>query len=143
MHSASTTRRSDTWSAESTAPASTWPCASLSTSRSPPMWSSPSANSRASDEVAAAGGNRGRVIWSPFVTTCRRRVTETTGSDTVSLMTSHAEPTSRRTPSVVDAIADAYFDELCVLSPSISLFLGTENPHGFDDYSPEGLKAAD
>src|SRR5699024_1661295 len=58
-------------------------------------------------------------------------------------MTSHAEPTSRRNPSVIDAIADAYFDELCVLSPSISLFLGTENPHGFDDYSPEGLKAAD
>ena len=57
-------------------------------------------------------------------------------------MTSHAEPTSRRTPSAIDAIADAYFDELCVLSPSISLFLGTENPHGFDDYSPEGLKAA-
>ena len=44
---------------------------------------------------------------------------------------------------MIDAIADAYFDELCVLSPSISLFLGTENPHGFDDYSPEGLKAAD
>src|SRR5699024_4633838 len=73
---------------------------------------------------------------------------ETTGSDTVSIMTSHAESpshaesTSRRTPSAIDAIADAYFDELCVLSPSISLFLGTENPHGFDDYSPEGLKAA-
>src|SRR5699024_1921356 len=57
-------------------------------------------------------------------------------------MTSHAEPTSRRTPSAIDAITDAYFDELCVLSPSISLFLGTESPHGFDDYSPEGLKAA-
>lgn len=51
--------------------------------------------------------------------------------------------TSRRNPSAIDAIADAYFDELCILSPSISLFLGTENPHGFDDYSPEGLKAAD
>ena len=50
--------------------------------------------------------------------------------------------TSRRTPSPIDAIADAYFDELSVLSPSISLFLGHENPHGFDDYSPEGLKAA-
>src|SRR5699024_1781807 len=50
--------------------------------------------------------------------------------------------TSRRTPSAIDAIADAYFDELSILSPSISLFLGTENPHGFDDYSPEGLKAA-
>ncbi|MGC2940921.1 MULTISPECIES: DUF885 domain-containing protein [unclassified Brevibacterium] len=57
-------------------------------------------------------------------------------------MASHTEPTSRRNPSPIDAIADAYFDELCVLSPSISLFLGTENPHGFDDYSPEGLKAA-
>src|SRR5699024_1416500 len=51
--------------------------------------------------------------------------------------------TSRRTPSQIDAIADAYFDDLCVLSPSISLFLGNENPHGFDDYSPDGLKAAD
>ena len=50
--------------------------------------------------------------------------------------------TSRRKPSAIDAIADSYFDELCVLSPSISLFLGTDNPHGFDDYSPEGLKAA-
>ncbi|WP_152349053.1 DUF885 domain-containing protein [Brevibacterium sp. CFH 10365] len=50
--------------------------------------------------------------------------------------------TSRRNPSAIDGIADAYFDELCVLSPSISLFLGTANPHGFDDYSPEGLKAA-
>src|SRR5699024_2962456 len=50
--------------------------------------------------------------------------------------------TSRRTPSPIDAIADAYFEELSVLSPSISLFLGHENPHGFDDYSPEGLKAA-
>src|SRR5699024_9800883 len=57
-------------------------------------------------------------------------------------MTSHAEPTSRRAHSAIDAIADAYYDELCVLSPSISLFLGTENPHGFNDYSPEGLKAA-
>ncbi|MCU4298306.1 DUF885 domain-containing protein [Brevibacterium permense] len=49
---------------------------------------------------------------------------------------------SRRNSSAIDAIADAYFDDLCVLSPSISLFLGAENPHGFDDYSPEGLKAA-
>ncbi|WP_172172216.1 DUF885 domain-containing protein [Brevibacterium sp. CT2-23B] len=49
---------------------------------------------------------------------------------------------SRRNSSAIDAIADAYFDDLCVLSPSISLFLGTENPHGFDDYSPDGLKAA-
>ena len=57
-------------------------------------------------------------------------------------MTSQTEPTPHRTPSAIDAIADAYFDELSVLSPSISLFLGTENPHGFDDYSPEGLKAA-
>src|SRR5699024_37030 len=39
-------------------------------------------------------------------------------------------------------IADAYFDELCVLYPSISLFLGTDNPHGFHDYSPDGLNAA-
>lgn len=58
-------------------------------------------------------------------------------------MASHAKPTSHRATSAIDAIADAYFDELCVLSPSISLFLGIENPHGFDDYSPEGLKAAD
>lgn len=50
---------------------------------------------------------------------------------------------SRRNPSAIDAIADAYFDDLCVLSPSISLFLGNGNPHGFDDYSPDGLKAAD
>ena len=50
--------------------------------------------------------------------------------------------TSRRNPSAIDAIADSYFDDLSVLSPSISLFLGTENSHGFDDYSPEGLKAA-
>ena len=57
-------------------------------------------------------------------------------------MASHAKPTSHRATSAIDAIADAYFDELCVLSPSISLFLGTDNPHGFDDYSPEGLKAA-
>ncbi|WP_181276292.1 DUF885 domain-containing protein [Brevibacterium oceani] len=58
-------------------------------------------------------------------------------------MTSHAESSARREPSAIDAIADAYFEELCVLSPSISLFLGNENPHGFDDYSPDGLKAAD
>ncbi|WP_420095858.1 DUF885 domain-containing protein [Brevibacterium sediminis] len=51
--------------------------------------------------------------------------------------------TSRRTPSAIDAIADAHFDELTALSPSISLFLGTENPHGFDDYSPDGLQAAE
>src|SRR5699024_5415859 len=50
--------------------------------------------------------------------------------------------TSRRNSSVIDAIADAYFDELCVLYPSISLFLGTDNPHGFDDYSPDGLNDA-
>ena len=54
-------------------------------------------------------------------------------------MTSH---TPQREPSQIDAIADSYFDDLSVLSPSISLFLGTENPHGFDDYSPEGLTAA-
>ncbi|WP_413336606.1 DUF885 domain-containing protein [Brevibacterium sp. GP-SGM9] len=51
--------------------------------------------------------------------------------------------TSRREPSSIDAIADSYFDEVSVLSPSISLFLGTENPHGFNDYSPAGLQAAD
>lgn len=50
--------------------------------------------------------------------------------------------TSRRNPSAIDALVDSYFDDLSVLSPSISLFLGTENSHGFDDYSPEGLKAA-
>ena len=48
--------------------------------------------------------------------------------------------TSRRQASAIDTIADAYFDELCALYPSISLFLGTENSHGFDDYS-QSLRA--
>lgn len=49
--------------------------------------------------------------------------------------------TEKRTPSAVDAVAEAYVDRSLALSPSLALYLGLEGAKGFDDYSPAGLAA--
>ncbi|TGD12399.1 DUF885 domain-containing protein [Brevibacterium sp. S111] len=49
--------------------------------------------------------------------------------------------TQKRTPSAVDAVAEAYVDDMLALSPSLALYLGLDGKQGLDDFSPAGLAA--
>lgn len=53
-----------------------------------------------------------------------------------------SEPTTVRTPTAVDAVADAHFDAAVALSPMEATYLGVPgHEHELDDLSPEGYAA--